>query len=80
MEFFRHLALVGKWLQEHPWTSVIASLYASATAYHLESFDHFMDASTPMLKWFSIVLALALAVVTLLLKIRELRFGKNPRK
>ena len=79
MEFFRHLALVGKWLQEHPWTSVFASIYAWITAVHLDSFDSFMEASTPVLKWFSVVLALSIAIVTLLLKIRELFSGKKPK-
>lgn len=79
MEFFRLLASTGKWLQEHPWTSFFAGIYAWVTAWHLDSFSQMMDATTPVLKWFSIVVALGIACVTFLLKLRELVKGKKPK-
>lgn len=80
MAFFHLLESAPKWLQEHPWFSVMAGAYAWVTAMHLEQFHSFMDASTPVLKWFSVVVALGIAIVTFFLKLRELLKGKTPSK
>lgn len=80
MGFFQLLESAPKWLSDHPWLSFAAGVYAWATAMHLEQFHSIMDASTPVLKWFSVVFALGIAIVTFFLKLRELVKGKKAEK